>query len=82
MTSHRSGCRRGARTELELAANQPLHSEVILDDQDKIHAFDADLQAPASAGDGKERRGAPSVCGSAGGNASAVFSTKEESTFE
>ena len=42
----------------------------------------ADLQSPASAGDGKERRSAPSVGGAAGGDASAILRAKHEAALE
>jgi hypothetical protein len=59
-----------------------LHSPLVLDDHDQINAFDADLQSPAAAGDGKERRRAPAVCGPAGGNASAILRAKDKAALD
>jgi hypothetical protein len=69
MAPNRSGCRGGVPPSSKLLLIKCCIPSVALDDHDQIDAFDADLQSPASAGDGKERRSAPSVCGAAGGNA-------------
>src|ERR1041385_4357812 len=61
MAPDRSSGRRGIGPKLESAPDQPLHSLFILDNHDQINAFHADLQAPATTCNGKERRRAPSL---------------------
>jgi hypothetical protein len=79
---YRSSRRRGIRSVLELAGEQLQHSLVILNDHDQVHAFDADLQSPASASDSEECRRASSDGGSAGGNASPIFRAKHKAALE
>jgi hypothetical protein len=81
MTAHGTGSRGGISANLELAREQVLHAFVALDDHDQVNAFNTDLQAPASACDGEERWSAPSVCGAARCDASAAFSTEDESAL-
>ena len=59
-----------------------LHALLILDDHHQIDALDADLQAPASAGDREERRGTPATAGAAGRNAAATLSAKHKSALD
>src|ERR1017187_4140011 len=82
MAPYRSGSGGGVRSNLELAGQQPLHAFVALDDQDKIHALDADLQTPTPACNRKECRRAPFMASPASSNASAVLRAKHKSTLE
>jgi hypothetical protein len=55
-----------------------LHPFVALENHDQIHAFDADLQSPVAASDGKERRRTPSVFCTASCYALAILAAKHE----
>ncbi len=82
MAAHGTGCGRCVPAKLELAGKQLLHAAFILDDHDEVNAFNADLQSPASAGDGEEHWRAPAICCPAGGHATAIFSAEDKAALE
>src|SRR3954453_19624819 len=81
MTAHGARCRRGVCANFEMAVDQIIHSLFVLEDHDQVNALDADLQAPASAGDGEEPRSAPSAGVAACGHAFTAFGADYESAF-
>src|SRR5580658_7092866 len=82
MTPNRTGRGRSIPAQFKVAVDQMPHPVFVLDDHDQIDAFDADLQSPASAGNGKERRSAPTVLCAAGGDAAAIFCAEDKAALE
>ena len=58
-----------------------LKALVVHNQHHQVHAFDADLQTPASSANRNERWRAPASGGAAGGDAASMFATKDEATF-
>src|SRR5580698_1120450 len=82
MTANRACCRRSVAAQLKVAVDEVLHAVFVLDDHDQVNAFDADLQSPASAGDGKECWRAPAVFSAAGCDAAAIFRAEDKAALE
>ncbi len=59
-----------------------LEALVVHDQHHQVYAFDADLQSPASAANGHERRRAPAVGGAARRDAASVLAAKNEPAFD
>ena len=59
-----------------------LEALIVHDQDDQVHAFDADLQSPASSADGYERWRAPAIRCAAGGHSPSMLAAKDEPAFD
>src|SRR6185295_12875715 len=59
-----------------------LEALLVHNQDDQVHAFDADLQSPASSANGHERRRAPAIGGTARGNAASVLAAKDKPALD
>src|ERR1700757_3734490 len=82
MTADRAGCYRSFASQLELAGEQLLQTFIVHDQHDQVDAFEAYLKSSTAAADGDECGCAPAFSGAAGGHATAVLATKDESAFD
>src|SRR5207302_5619429 len=69
-------------TQLELAGQQVVHTFLVHNEHNQVDSFAAELQAPASTGDGERCGGAPAPSRPACGNATAITATNDESTLD
>src|SRR5205823_10816024 len=81
ITSDRSSSRRSLATDLELIGHEMVHALFVHDQHHQVHAFHADLQAPASAGDGEECGRAPASSGAAGGHAASMLAAEYKASL-
>src|ERR1700739_3186711 len=82
MTANRAGCYRSLPGQFELAGEKLLQTFIVHDQHDQVHALQADLESSTAAADGDECGCAPAFRGAAGGHATAVLATKDESAFD
>src|SRR5512147_512545 len=81
MASYRPGGSGGLRADLELTGEQVLHSLVVHDHHYEVDAFHSNLQTPAAAAHGEERRRTPAFRGAARGNSLPMFRSKHKSAL-
>src|ERR1700678_725918 len=82
MTADRTSRRGGIAPNFELAVYQVIHSLVALNHHHQIDAFDTDLQSPTAAGDGEERRCAPTARCAARRNAPAILGSENKAALQ
>ena len=81
MTAHWACRTRGFTSEFELTGQQMLETLLIHDQHDQIHAFDSDLQSPATTANRHEGGRAPAVRCTTRGHSTAVLGAKNEAAF-
>ena len=82
MTTNRARSHSSIGAQLELAAEQVLHSFLVHDQHDQINRLAADLQSEASALHGKKCGITPAFDGTATGDATAILGAEHETSLE